>query len=334
MKKIGILLLFFLIVGFKDSYELFFVPANWPKPLYDFSKNKITSQKVLLGKTLFYDPALSANNTISCANCHSQYSAFTHVDHALSHGIRDSIGTRNSPALMNLAWQKLFMWDGAINNLDMQALAPIAHPAEMSSNINDVVNKLNQKKMYRALFYNAFGDSVATGERTLKAFAQFLLTIISANSKYDKVIRKEEKFNDQEKNGYQLFKKNCASCHKEPLFTTNNFANNGLKQDTILKDDGRYKITKLPSDSLKFKIPTLRNIEFTYPYMHDGRFKKLSEVLDHYIGNISPSKTLAAELRAPIVLTSNEKVDLTTFLLTLTDKDFLFDKKFSYAGFK
>lgn len=330
MKKLYFILLCFVFLAFTKQDDLFFIPANWPKPVYNFTNNKLTANKIVLGRVLFYDPILSKNNTISCASCHSQFSAFTHIDHALSHGIHDSIGTRNSPALMNLAWQNIFMWDGAINNLDMQALAPISHPAEMANNITDLVAKLNTMKLYRKLFYNAFGDSIATGEKTLKAISQFMLTIISANAKYDRVMKKQESFTEQEMNGYKLFQKNCHSCHKEPLFTTNDFANNGLAVDTLLNDYGKIRISKNPNDSLKFKIPTLRNIEYTYPYMHDGRFKKLSEVINHYTKGIVKSKTLAPELQNSIALTSNEKVDLITFLMTLSDKEFVFNKKFAY----
>lgn len=330
MKKFFFIPVVLVLLAFTVAKDVFVIPANWPKPAYNFSNNKTTAEKVLLGRVLFYDPLLSKNNSISCANCHSQFSAFTHSDHALSHGINDSIGMRNSPALMNLAWQKTFMWDGAINNLDMQALAPISHPAEMGSSINDVIAKLQNKKIYRNLFYKAFKDSVVTGERTLKAISQFMLTLVSANSKYDKVMRKEESFTAQELKGYQLFQKNCSSCHKEPLFTTNDFANNGLAVDTILNDYGRMKITQNKNDSLKFKIPTLRNIEYTYPYMHDGRFKKLSQVLNHYTTGVHQSATLAPELKQNINLSSNEKVDLIAFLLTLSDKEFVFNKKHSF----
>ncbi len=330
MKKIFFSLIVVLVIAFKGEEHLFFIPKNWPKPVYNFANNQLTKEKVLLGRVLFYDPVLSTDNTISCASCHSQYSAFTHIDHALSHGINDSIGIRNSPALMNLAWQKTFMWDGAINNLDMQALAPISHPAEMANNINNLINKLNSLRLYRKLFFNAYGDSIVTGEKTLKSISQFLVTIISANAKYDRVMRKQEKFTAQEDNGYTLFKKNCSTCHKEPLFTTNEFANNGLVVDTFLNDYGKIRVTKNKNDSLKFKIPTLRNIEFTFPYMHDGRFKKLSEVLNHYTKGIHKTNMLAQELQVPILLTSNQKVDLTAFLLTLTDKEFIFNKKFSY----
>ena len=329
MKVLKYIFIIAITLSFAQHDDLFIVPKNWPKPIYNFTKNALTKSKVELGKVLFYDPILSKDNTISCASCHSPFSAFTHIDHSLSHGIHDSIGTRNSPALMNLAWQKTFMWDGAINNLDMQALAPITHKAEMANDIKAIVEKLNTIKLYKDLFKDAFGDSLATGEKTLKAISQFLLTLISSNSKYDRVMKKQEVFSSQEIKGYRLFQKHCNTCHKEPLFTTNQFANNGLSIDTLLNDYGRFLITKNPSDSLKFKIPTLRNIEFTYPYMHDGRFKKLSQVLTHYTSQIQVSTTLAIPLKQKIVLTSDEKVDIIAFLMTLSDRNFVFDKRFA-----
>jgi len=329
MKVLKYILFIAITLSFAQHDDLFIVPKNWPKPIYNFTNNALTKSKVELGKVLFYDPILSKDNTISCASCHSPFSAFTHIDHSLSHGIHDSIGRRNSPALMNLAWQKTFMWDGAINNLDMQALAPITHKAEMANDIKALVEKLNTIKLYKHLFKDAFGDSLATGEKTLKAISQFLLTLISSNSKYDLVMKKQEVFTSQEINGYRLFQKHCNTCHKEPLFTTNEFANNGLSIDTLLNDYGRFIITKNPSDSLKFKIPTLRNIEFTYPYMHDGRFKKLSQVMTHYTSQIQSSTTLVMNLKQKINLTSNEKVDVIAFLMTLTDRNFVFDKRFA-----
>lgn len=332
--KLKVLLLgFTCTLLFAFNYEdkpIFNAPKNWPKPVYDFSKNPLTKNKINLGRVLFYDPILSKNNTISCASCHSPYSAFTHTDHALSHGIDDNIGNRNSPVLINLAWQNTFMHDGAINHLDVQALAPISNPLEMNENISNIVLKLQASNLYKKLFYKAFKDSLITGEHTLKALSQFMLTLVSSNSKYDSVMRKQSTFTIQEKNGYELFKKHCASCHTEPLFTNNQFENNGLAIDTTLNDVGRYGITKNNYDSLKFKVPTLRNIEFSYPYMHDGRFKKLSQVLNHYTNDIVNSKTLAKELQNLIILTSNEKVDIVAFLLTLSDKSFLFNSQYSY----
>lgn len=330
-KALILLLLSLTILAFRSSDKPFSdYPSYFPKPVYDFSKNPLSPEKILLGRVLFYDPLLSRNNMISCASCHSQFSAFTHIDHALSHGIEDKIGFRNSPALMNLAWQKSFMRDGAVNHLDVQALAPLSNPVEMDESIVHVVSKLQHSRIYPQLFYNAFGDSIITGEHTLKAISQFMLTLVSSNSKYDSVMRNESVFTTQENNGYQLFKKNCGSCHKEPLFTNDEFMNNGLSLDTSLNDIGRYRVTKDTKDSLKFKVPTLRNIEFSYPYMHDGRMKRLSEVIDHYTSGIQKSNTLATELKQTIVLTSNEKIDLIAFLLTLTDKSFLFNPKFFY----
>ena len=331
-RKILLLFAFSLaLFAFKQiNDDLFVVPNGWEKPVYDFSKNPLTKEKIAIGRALFHDPILSRNNTISCTSCHSQYTAFSHTDHRVSHGIDDRIGTRNSSTLVNMAWQNIFMWDGAINHLDMQSLAPISHRDEMDETIENVVSKLQKSNIYPKAFEKAFGDSIVTGERVLKSLSQFMLTFVSANAKYDKVQRGEIEFTEQEQKGYALFQKSCESCHREPLFTTHEFANNGLPIDTVLNDFGRMKMTKRAEDSLKFKIPTLRNVEFSYPYMHDGRFKRLSEVLDHYTNGIQDSPSLANKLKQSIKLTSNEKVDLTAFLLTLTDKEFLFNRDYSY----
>jgi cytochrome c peroxidase len=305
-----------------------FYPKYFPKPVYDFSKNPLTDNKILLGRALFYEPSLSRNNTISCASCHSPFSAFAHIDHDLSHGIDDKIGFRNAPALQNLAWQKTFMRDGSIHHLDLQALAPISNKDEMDETIAHVVTKLQNSDIYPQLYYRAFDDSIITGEHTLKAISQFMLTLVSCDSKYDKVRRKETTFNTQEEKGYALFKEKCGSCHTEPLFTNDNFENNGLSVDTNINDFGRMRVSLKAMDSLKFKVPSLRNIEYTYPYMHDGRFKKLGQVLQHYSEGIIKSNTLSRHLQKPLSLSSNEKVDLVAFLLTLSDTSFIFNKQF------
>ncbi|MBL7882634.1 MAG: c-type cytochrome, partial [Bacteroidia bacterium] len=230
------------------------------------------------------------------------------------------------------AWHKTFMWDGAVNHLDVQSLFPITHPAEMDEKIEHIVKKLQESTIYPALFNKAYNDSNITGERVLKSISQFMLTLISANSKYDSVMRKEKQFNEQEQKGYALFKQHCSTCHTEPLFTNLAFENNGLTIDTSLLDYGRIKITKKEEDSLKFKVPTLRNIEFSYPYMHDGRFKSISEVLKHYTNDVQHHPTTSDKVKN-IKLSSNEKVDLTSFLLTLTDKTFLFDKQHAYPKY-
>lgn len=301
------------------------IPKNWPTPAYDLSRNPLTEEGIELGRKLFHDPILSKDSTISCASCHLSYTAFSHVDHKLSHGLHDSIGTRNAPALMNLAWNKSFMWDGAVNHLDMQPLAPINHPAEMGESAQHVVYKLECSHTYRRLFQEAFGDSMILGDRLLKALAQFQLSLVSCGSRYDRMKAGVELFTEQEQNGYLIFQAHCSACHKEPLFTTGEFANNGLSPDSLLRDGGRIRITHDPADSLKFKIPTLRNVEFSFPYMHDGRFKRLREVIDHYTGGIMPSPTLAPELRHPIMLSPDQRTDLLAFLLTLSDRDFVLD---------
>ena len=319
----------FSFVLIKDNH--FFNPPDYfPKPVYNFEQPPLDSNKIELGRILFYDPILSKDNTISCASCHSPFNAFAHTDHDLSHGIFDSISNRNAPALFNLAWQKTFMWDGAINHLDMQALAPISHPSEMGSNINEVIKKLNESKAYKKLFLNAFQDSTISTSKILKALSQFQLTLVSSNTKYDKVKMGKETFTEQEKNGYQLYKNNCASCHSEPFFSNYNFENNGLPIDQTLNDMGRYVITQNENDKRKFKVPSLRNLSFTYPYMHDGRFMTLKEVINHYTSGIEYSETLSLQFNESIELSSNEKVDLISFLLTLNDKDFVFNKKHQF----
>jgi cytochrome c peroxidase len=302
-------------------------PEYFPVPHYNFDNNPTSKAKIKLGNNLFYDPLLSANNSISCASCHSPHAAFAHTDHDLSHGIHDSIGTRNAPPLFNLAWQEHFMWDGAIDNLDAQALAPISHATEMGSSINEIVGKLKNHPKYPALFQGIYKDTLITGERILKVLAQFQISLISNDSKYDEVQRGIATFTQQEIRGYNIFNSNCASCHAEPLFSNYGFANNGLTIDSTLKDIGRQKITSNSSDSLLFKIPSLRNLAYTFPYMHDGRFKTLREVLKHYTGEIQKSPSLHIALKNGITLTKNEQTDLISFLRTLNDRLFITTQK-------
>jgi len=332
--KISHTLLFFFIPGLMafiviEALELVY-PHNFPLPVYDFKVNPLDSTTIELGRALFYDPILSQDSTISCASCHSSYNAFAHTDHDLSHGIHDEIGTRNAPALFNLAWQSSFMWDGAIHHIDVQALAPISHPKEMNESLVNVINKLQRHKKYPTYFHKTFGDSIITGAYFLKALAQFQLSLISAQSKYDEVKNDEAVFTKQEENGYALFKKHCNICHTEPLFSNYQLANNGLAIDSTLNDFGRWNITKNSNDSLLFKTPSLRNLSYTYPYMHDGRFKKLNQVINHYTSTITHHKTLTKSLNRDIKLTSNEKADLIAFLLTLNDPNFVFNKKYQF----
>lgn len=331
--SIGIIIFSILIgLGFSTVYTTpipFEVPKGWPQPKYDFKRNPISEEGFQLGRTLFYDPIMSRDSTISCASCHLQQTGFTHVDHQVSHGIDGRLGTRNSMALINLAWNKSFMWDGGVNNLEVQAINPITNPLEMDESLVHVIDKLQRNEKYNTLFTKVYGDSKITSQRLLKALAQFTVMLKSANSKYDKVMRKEASFAENEQHGYDLFKANCASCHKEPLFSDDRFEKNGLPIDESYKDSGRIKITNRHEDYLRFRTPTLRNIQFTFPYMHDGRFKTLNEVIKHY-NSLGHDRSLPKELANPMHLSDNDRVDLQAFLLTLTDKDFLFDKRYSY----
>lgn len=313
--------------------ELFYIPKGWPKPNYPMHQQHIQPKIVELGEKLFYDPILSRDNTISCSSCHSVYHAFAHTDHALSHGIDNRIGKRNAPGLFNLAWQKKLMWDGAIHSLDAQPLAPITNADEMDETLEHVVQKLNAHTYYRTAFKTLFNtDSITTAQVT-QALSQFMLTLISANSKYDKVMRKEkdEAFTAQEAKGYTLFKQYCNTCHTEPLFTNVDFANNGLPMDTSLMDKGRYQITHQTKDSLMFKVPSLRNVELTYPYMHDGRFTNLEMVIFHYSEQIASNVNTHPSLKHPLHLQEEEKNNLIAFLKTLTDEDFI--KQHQYKPF-
>jgi cytochrome c peroxidase len=318
------------LAAFRKKEAFFEQPKGWPAPVYNFKRNPLTASRIDLGRMLFYDPVLSKDSTISCSSCHLQATAFTHVDHDLSHGIAGRIGTRNSPALVNLAWSTSFMWDGAVNHLDVQALAPISNALEMDENLTHVLAKLQRSPLYCSMFYRAYGDSTVTGERLLKAMSQFMLTLVSADAKYDRVMQRTDTFSQYEARGYKLFQKHCNSCHTEPLFTNNRFENNGLAMDETLNDGGRKKITRQDVDSQRFKVPTLRNIEYSYPYMHDGRFKNLNQVLNNYIGGIQQSPTLHPLLQKGIYLSNSDKRDLIAFLSTLTDKKFLTNPKFGY----
>lgn len=309
-----------LILGFSNAHRFGWdsIPADFPKPLYDFSKNPYKPAVLALGRNLFYDPRLSADSTISCASCHSPYNAFAHTDHALSHGIYDSIGFRNAPALFNLAWHPSMMWDGAIHHLDLQALAPLQAKNEMASNLNTVLKNINSNNWYKKQVERAFGDSVIHGEQLLKALAQFQLSLISNQSRYDSMRRKQIQFNAQEKKGYAIFKLRCQHCHREPLFSSFEFARNGISFNTSLNDVGRSRVTQQNIDSGLFKIPSLRNLSFTFPYMHDGRFKTLREVIQHYAEH-------GAKANLPMNFSPSEKTDLIAFLLTLNDRHFIFD---------
>lgn len=302
--------------------QLFVVPPGWAEPSYDLARNPLRSEVVDLGRKLFFDPGLSQDGTVSCATCHNPSAAFAQPDHALSHGIFNRSGTRNSPALFNLAWETEFMWDGRINHLDAQPLAPLTDNTEMGNTLPAALAYLRRTAPYPQAFRAAFGDTTVTTDRFVKAFSQFMLTLQSYNSPYDRFMRQEPgaALSVSELNGLLLFRENCTSCHTEPLFTNHQYKRNGLAAGN---DRGRANISQRAADSLRFKVPSLRNVQVTAPYMHDGRFNTLREVLDHYTSRANPHHNPASEVARPITLHPKDKDDLVAFLNALTDRQFI-----------
>lgn len=317
-----------------EAYQGFKNPSNFPAPVYHFATNTVTKEGFELGRKLFYETMLSANNTVSCGSCHIQTSAFTHHGHTVSHGIFDRMGTRNSSPIMNLAWSTSFMWDGGVADLDLQPIVPITSHVEMEETMAKVLTKLRKSTTYPTLFKKAYGSEEITTNNFLKALSQFMVMCVSSNSKYDSVLRKEGSkfFTKEEEEGYTIFKEKCSSCHKEPLFTDQSFRNNGISISNA-NDEGRYLITQNNADKYKFKVPSLRNLAFTAPYMHDGRFFTLNAVLDHYTKQVQNTPNLDALLQQNstpgILLNSTEKLQLLAFLNTLNDRAFLSDIRFA-----
>jgi len=323
MRKIGVYLCLLLFVLGALALRNHTDEKAFPESVLPLPVEK-DSLKVFLGKILFYDPVLSADSSISCASCHSPYQAFAHSDHTRSHGISNQLTLRNAPPLFNLAWKKEFMRDGASNHLEVQALAPIEHPDEMGERFPRVVEKIKRQNFYEKWFLEAFGKK-PDGAAILQALSAFELTLVSKQSLYDSVMAGNAVFQAQQQQGYHLFKKYCDRCHQEPLFTKNGFENNGLPPDSSLKDYGRMRVTGRKSDSLLFSIPSLRNLRYTAPYMHDGRMASLSAVLMHYRGFIgkkgpTPGDTLSAK----------DRKDLMAFLNTLNDPAFVFAPENKY----
>ena len=332
----------------------FFPPLNIP------SENALTEEGGKLGRMLFYDPILSGDSTLACAGCHKQENAFTDP-RRFSLGIDGQSGRRNSMALFNLNWHSSFFWDGRELTLEEQIIQPVKDPIEMHEEWKNAVEKLKRHDTYPELFYNAFGvsdeDTVSNPSGvyidsiyTSKAIAQFLRTILSYNSKYDKDQRGElfgtgESFTDSERNGQVLFfdeKADCFHCHGGTLFASlepeNQFRNNGLidaSSPSDYDDGGHGEVSNDPNDYGKFKAPSLRNIELTAPYMHDGRFNTLEEVVEFYNSgvhtstyNVDPIMNKPGKANG-LELTAQEKTDLVNFLKTLTDDELVNNPNYS-----
>ncbi len=301
----------------------FQVPKGFPPPVYRFDNNPRTREGFELGRKLFYDGKLSRDGNFPCSSCHQQFAAFATYEHRLSHGFDNQFSFRNAPGLFNLAWEKELQWDGGINHIEVQPLAPLLDPHEMAENLNGIIAKLNKDKGYPALFKQAFGSPLINSQRILKALAQFTASLISADAKYDKVKRGEARFNQYEETGYEIFQQKCGRCHQEPLFTDLSYRNTGMEADSTLKDYGRMRITGRKEDSLKFRVPSLRNVFLTFPYGHDGRFSTISDVLQHYSSGITQSATLDSSLKKGIPISENDRFYLISFLGTLTDSSFI-----------
>lgn len=321
--------------NYVDVPITFKVPSNFPPLAYNLQDNPITEKGFELGRKLFYDGRLSSDGTISCGFCHEQQNAFTHHGHTVSQGVDGQTGTRNSPSIQNLGWQTSFMFDGATDHLNLQPIIPITNPIEMNGNFSQIVAMMNGDAEYRKLFGLAFPGKPINTENMLKAMGQFLVMVTSSNSRFDKYRRNEDggTLTQDELDGYAIFNQKCASCHATDLFTDNSFRNNGLAANPIVNDVGRYRVTLVDADKYKFKVPSLRNVEKTKPYMHDGRFFTLEAVLDHYSSGIVNSATLDPSLNnvgtLGIPLTSLEKTKIIAFLKTLTDNQYLTDSRFS-----
>ena len=297
------------------------------------STNPLTQEGVALGKKLFFDNILSGDGSQSCASCHNPQKAFTD-NMQFSSGINGTLGKRNAMPLFNLAWNfdELFAWDGKEFSLEKQALEPVSNPIELHSSWQNVIERINKNAEYPTLFERAFGTTSIDSILVVKAIAQFERTLISGNSKFDKYLRGEIPLTEEEENGFNVFmdeaKGDCFHCHgsnNNPLWTDNKFHNNGL--DAVLSDLGLGAITGDPSDNGKFKSPSIRNLAFTAPYMHDGRFSTLEEVINHYSEGLKPSSTIDPLMKkvseGGVGLSSKDKSDLKAFLLSLSDFDFI-----------
>jgi len=307
----------------------FTIPEGFPPPVYTFQNNPLTEQGFELGKKLFYDGRLSRDGNFPCASCHQQFAAFANFDHNLSHGFNNQFTFRNAPALQNLAWGKEMHWDGGINNIEVQPLAPITAPNEMAEDVAVVIQKLQKDSLYPKMFRAAFGDETINSQRMLFAITQFVASLVSANSKYDKVKKGQAVYTDAEQKGYDIFQSKCTGCHQEPLLTDLSFRNTGLPLDPYLKDIGRMRITSKKEDSLKFKVPSLRNVMLTFPYGHDGRFASVRGMLDHYSDGVQVSANVDPLVKNKIPLSNVDKFYLIQFFYTLTDSTFLKDPRFA-----
>jgi cytochrome c peroxidase len=322
----------------KDETPHQFENGSFPMPDLP-SDNPLTVQGVELGRMLFYETMLSKDGSQSCATCHDQNNGFS--DSArFSIGVELLPGRRQAMPIFNMAWHtNQFFWDGRANLLRDQALKPIQDALEMNETLDNVIAKLTASEMYRNQFMRAFGSEEITDTKMALAMEQFMLSIVSHDSKYDKFLAGEVQLTASEERGRVLFETeynpffpnssgaDCAHCHGGNNFDNNQYMNNGLDTDANITDIGREEVTMNSADKAKFKVPSLRNIAVTAPYMHDGRFRSLMRVVDHYNSGIRTSATTDQALmntqQTGLLLTTTDKQDIVNFLRTLTDDVYL-----------
>lgn len=337
MKKLGCILLFSLLiascsnddyrpVSFNNPEIALVIPAGFPDLNAAVGANMPTQYGVALGKMLFEDKRFSTDNSISCASCHIQADAFAD-NNVQGIGIKGRVGLRNVPPIQNMAFMKFYNWDGSKLQLEQQPLVPIITHEEMDSSILEVIAKIQDDNRYIDLFTKTFGDAAITPERIYKSIAQYEYTLVSANSKYDKVIRNEgENFTESEIRGYEIFQQKCAACHSGELFTDQSFRNIGFPVNTDSNEAGRARVTGATADYMSFRVSSLRNVEHTAPYGSFGQFPTLKSVLDYLDTGVLSAGNLDPILKNngnKIPLTEDEKAHLIAFMKTLSDDRFL-----------
>lgn len=303
-----------------------------------FKDNTITKEGIELGRHLFYETRLSADNSVSCASCHQQSRAFAD-DMVLSNiGMSKKPLMRNTPPLFNLSWHSGYFWEGGSTSLEIQVLGPLTHNDEMGKDPRKLIRELSKDSIYPTLFKKAFGRKAITLRKIAYAIAQFERSLISANSKFDQYKAGKLKLTQAELKGGKVFLNNCVSCHSGGLFTDLKYHNNGIDDSwyyTDIEDPrlGRYRVTLDSADFGKYKTASLRNLMFTAPYMHDGRYSSIEEVVEFYSEKIKYSQQLDSILipvgNKGFGLSYQEKMDLTAFLKTLTDSSFVQNPSYS-----
>ena len=302
------------------------IPEGFPPVNKWAAANKPTQYGVQLGKKLFHEKKFSGNNTISCASCHNQSTAFAD-NRAQAIGVHGRVGLRNTPPIQNLAFMQFYNWDGNILQLEKQPLVPIIAHEEMNSSILEVIGKIKDEHEYQELFRNAFGDERVTPERIYRSIAQYEYTLISANSKFDRVTRNEdETFTASEARGYQVFQQKCGGCHSTALFTDQSFRNVGFPLNPSTEEAGRARVTGAAADYMSFRVPSLRNAEYTAPYGSFGQFPTLRAVLDYFDSGVQDADNLDPILKENgnrIPLNEQEKQDSLSFIKPLSDTAFV-----------